>query len=137
MNIKILLFILVFIPVAAYGENISATRNLHPDLIPIYETLTSDQQAQQLVGTSFVLTLNLKHASEKYLLFHDTQVIVDEVTKYYLIKWLFTPDDVKTIMGKADLPCRVKGRIIEVTKGATTPDMPYLAVKLLKVDLEP
>lgn len=124
-------------PVATYGGSLSATQDLHPDLIPIYEKLNSDTQSQQLVDTPLNLTLKLKHSSEKYLLFHDTRIIIDEKTKYYLIKWKFNPQDIQPIIGKANVNCRVKGRIIDVVKGPTTPDMPYVVVKLLSVELSP
>jgi hypothetical protein len=135
MKTKILLFILFFISVATYGGSLTATQNLHPDLIHIYEKLNSDKQSQELVGTPLSLSLELKHSSEKYLLFHDTQVIIDEVTKYYLIKWKFDPNDIEPIIGKANVTCRVKGKIIEVVKGPTTPGMPYVVVELISVEL--
>ena len=135
MKSKLLLLILFFIPVATYGGSVAATQDLHPDLVPIYEKLISDKPSQQLVGTPLDLTLKLKHSSEKYLLFHDTRIIVDEVTKYYLIKWKFNANDIEAIIGKADVACRVNGRITEVVKGPTTPGMPYIVVELLNVEI--
>ena len=121
--------------VATYGGSVTAIQNLHHDLIHIYEKLNSDKQSQELVGTPLSLTLELKQSSEKKLLFHDTQVIIDEETKYYLIKWKFNPNDIEPIIGKANVTCRVKGRIIEVVKGPTNPGMPYVVVELISVEL--
>jgi len=135
MKLKLLLLILFFVPVATCGGSVAATQELHPDLIPIYEKLISDTPCQQLVGTPLDLTLKLKHASEKYLLFHDTRIIVDEATKYYLVQWKFNAHALEAIIGKADVACRVKGRITEVVKGSTTPGMPYIVVELSSVEL--
>lgn len=135
MKLNLLLSILFFIPIATYGGSVTATQDLHPNLVPIYEKLISDKQSQQLVGTPLNLDLKLKHSSKKYLLFHNTQIIIDEVTKYYLIRWAFKVTDVEAIIGKSDVVCRVKGKITEVVKGPTTPDMPYLVVELLNVEL--
>lgn len=135
MKSKIPLLILFLMPVTTDGSSFSATQDLHPDLIPVYEKLNSDKHSPQLIDTPLNLTLKLKHASEKYLLFHGTQIIIDEKTKYYLIKWKFSPRDIAPFVGKANVMCRVKGRIIEVVKGPTTPGMPYVVVELLNVDL--
>ena len=135
MKSIILLLILFFIPVATYGGSLTATQGLHPDLLPIYEKLISDKQSQQLIGTPLNLNLKLKHSSEKYLLFHNTQIIIDEVTKYYLIKWVFNATDVEAIVGKSDVICRVQGKITELVKGPTTPGMPYVVVEILNVEL--
>jgi hypothetical protein len=135
MKTKLLIFILLLISVATYGDSKAATEDLHPSLIPIYEKLISEKQSRQLVGTPLSLTLTLKLSSEKHLLFHNTRITVDEMTKYYLIKWKFNAKDVEGIIGKADIPCRVKGRISEVVKGITTPGMPYVVVELLSIEL--
>jgi len=135
MKITILLWALIFIPFAAHGDFASETQYLNPALVPIYKSLVANDEASNLEGTFLDLTLKLKHASEKHLLFYDTQIAVDQETRYYLIKWKFSMDDIKAILDKTNVTCRVKGKIVEVVKGATTPGMPYIVVELSGVEL--
>lgn len=130
----ILVFMLLAVP--AYGGNESATSRLNADLVPIYEGLTAPGPATNLVGKRLDLTLKLRHASDRYLLFADTQIVVDKETRYYLIKWKFRPENVEALLGKSDVTCRVKGRIVEVVKGPTSPRMPYLIAELLSAELQ-
>ena len=103
---------------------------LNADLVPIYEHLLADGQPTKLIWKIVDLTLKLKFSSDKHLLFSDTQIMVDKNTKYYLIKWKYNPTDFKTIIGKSNIECRVKAKIIEVVKGATSPNMPYIVAEL-------
>jgi len=135
MKIKIALVLFTLIPLVAHGDIAAEAKYLNPALAPIYNSLMADDDSSNLVGTVLDLSLNLKHASEKYLLFYDTQIVVDQQTRYYLIKWKFSSDDIKAIQGKTDVTCRVKGKIIDVVQGATSPGMPYIIVELLSVEL--
>jgi len=99
------------ISVAAYGEYESSISELNVDLVPIYEKLMTEDQPTDLVGQRLELNLNLKHSSDRLLLFTDTQVAIDKDTKYYLIKWKFKPNDVKALFGKSNVRCKVNGRI--------------------------
>jgi hypothetical protein len=127
----ILLFL--SISLAAHASPESEISQLNADLVPIYEMLIKDDRPTDLIGTRLQLTLHLRHADDRYLLFTDTQIVVDEVTKYYLIKWKFRPEDAKAIVGKSNIRCKVNGRIIEVINGPTSPRMPYIVVELLSV----
>lgn len=135
MKARILFLMVLFIPLTAHGGNESAVSELNADLVPIYESLIADGQPTELVGKLLELTLQLKIASEKYLLFSDTQITVDKETKYYLIKWKYNPGDIKAVMGRSNVECKVKARIIEVIKGATSPDMPYIVAELVSIEL--
>lgn len=123
------------ISVAAYGEYESSISELNVDLVPIYEKLMTEDQPTDLVGQRLELNLNLKHSSDRLLLFTDTQVAIDKDTKYYLIKWKFKPNDVKAIFGKSNVRCKVNGRIVEVIKGPMSPGMPYVVVELESIEL--
>lgn len=129
-----LLFLLI--PLGAYGEPESAISRLNPNLVPVYESLTKEGQPTGLVGKRLDLTLTLRHASDRYLLFNDTQIVVDKETRYYLIKWKFKPGDVESLLGKSNVKCKVSGRIVEVIKGPKTPRMPYIVVELISVELQ-
>ena len=135
MKAQIFFLIFLLISPVVHGGNDSAVSELNPDLVPIYEGLIADGQSTELVGKLVEVTLQLKFSSEKYLLFLDTQIIVDTETKYYLIKWKFGQNAIKPILGKSNVKCKVKGRIIEVIKGATSPRMPYVVVELISVEL--
>ncbi len=135
MKAQIFFLIFLLIPLAVRAGNESAVSKLNPDLVPIYESLIADGQSTELVGKLLELTLFLKFSSEKYLLFSDTQIIVDAETKYYMIKWKFGQNAIKAILGKSNIKCKVKGRIIEVIKGTTSPGMPYVVAELISVEL--
>ena len=128
------ILILLLISVAANGEYESATAELNAGLLPIYEILMTEDQPVNLVGRRIALSLNLKHSSDRLLLFTDTRVAVDKDTKYYLIKWKFTLDDVKDLLGKSNVRCNVEGRIVEVFGGARSPGMPYVVVELESIE---
>lgn len=129
----ILLFLSTFVKALAAPE--SAVSRLNPDLVPIYESLVTEGEGSKLVGKQLELSLSLKHASDRFLLFTDTQVVLDQNTKYYLIKWEYELNDIRELLGKTDVICKVKGRIVEVVSGERTSRMPYIIVKLVSVEL--
>ena len=134
MKTLIVILTLIFLSTMTHGGNESSVMELNADLVPIYESLIADGQPTELIGKILELTLKLKFSSDKYLLFSDTQIMVDKNTKYYLIKWKYNPIDIKAIIGKSNIECKVKARIIEVVKGATSPNMPYIVAELLSVE---
>ena len=134
MKTLIVILTLIFLSTMTHGGNKSSVMELNADLVPIYESLIADGQPTELIGKILELTLTLKFSSDKYLLFSDTQIIIDKNTKYYLIKWKYNPNDIKAIVGKSNIECKVKARIIEVVKGATSPNMPYIVAELLSVE---
>lgn len=135
MKISSPILIVLLVSLAAYGGSGSATSELNADLVPIYESLMKEERPTNLIGRRLNLTLTLKYASDRHLLFADTQVVVDKDTKYYLIKWKFRRDDVQALLGKSNVRCKVNGRIVEVIKGPTSPGMPYIVVELMSVEL--
>jgi hypothetical protein len=134
MKTLILLFNFLFAFLLVHAGDLPAISELDSGLLPVYESLLAEGDSAELIGKNLELSLDLKLSSDKYLLFSDTQVVVDDKTRYYLIKWQFKPDVVREILGKSDIDCKVSGRIIEVKKGATTPGMPYVVVELVGVE---
>jgi hypothetical protein len=128
------ILILLSISAAVYGEYDSAISDLNADLVPIYEQLMAEGRPMDLVGRRLDLSLNLKYSSDRLLLFTDTQIAIDRDTKYYLIKWKFKPNDIKPLLGKSNVGCNVKGRIVEVIKGKMSPGMPYIVVELESIE---
>ncbi len=119
----------------ANGGDENAISELNAALVPVYGRLLEDGKATDLIGKDLDLTLVLKYASDRHLLFSDTQIIVDRDTKYYLIKWKFRKSDVEDVIGKSNVKCRVRGTIVDVIKGATSPRMPYIVVELVTIEI--
>lgn len=134
---RILSFVPIFLAVSVngYAADDSATSQLNPDLVPIYERLVAEGQGSDLVGKRIELRLHLRHASERFLLFSDTRVVLGKDTKYYLIKWKFEPTEIENFIGKSDVTCNVSGRIVEVVSGAKASGMPYIIVELISLEL--
>jgi len=130
----ILFLLLMSISVQPSAAGDAAVSRLNPQLVPLYRQLMSGQNAD-LVGKPLLLELRLKHASERFLLFDDTQVVVDSNTSYYLIRWQYEPEDIAGLIGKTAITCRVSGRIAQVIAVANPPRMPYLVVRLQSVTL--
>ena len=127
------LFLSIF--VKAFAAHESAVSRLNAGLVPIYESLVTDGQASKLVGKQLELNLSLKHASDRFLLFTDTQIVLDKNTKYYLIKWEYETNDIRELVGKSDVVCKVKGRIVDVVSGVKASGMPYIIVELISVEI--
>ncbi len=114
-----------------------ATALLDNEIRPLYRDVANGTPATDIVGRTLDLSLDLRFCSEKHVLFKDTQVVVDEDTKYYFIKWTFDPAVVASLQGKKDVQCSVKGTITEVRRGETTPGMPHVIATLESVTLQP
>jgi hypothetical protein len=82
LSAKVSSTVILLVSLAAYGGPGSAISQLNADLVPIYEILMKEERPTNLVGKRLNLTLNLKYASDRHLLFTDTQVVIDKDTKY-------------------------------------------------------
>lgn len=131
----ILILLFLSISVKAFATFELAVSGLNTDLVPIYESLVTAGQGSDLVGKKLELDLSLKHASERFLLFKDTQIVLDKNTKYYLIKWEYKLSDIRELLGKTEVVCKVKGRIVEVVSGEKASRMPYIIVELISAEL--
>lgn len=132
--LRILPALLLIAASVAAGDDPAVSR-LDPELVPLYRQLLAEAQRSELVGRQLTLKLDLKHASERLLLFSDTQIVVDSDTRYYLIRWQYDPEDVSALIGKTGIACRVSGRIVQVVANEISPRMPYLVVELQSVSL--
>lgn len=133
LRIILVLLLAAGLPMSSAAGD-SATSRLNPELVPLYRQLMSPRHAD-LTGRQLTLQLRLKYASEHFLLFTDTQVVIDDNTSYYLVKWLYEAEDIAGLIGKSDIVCRISGEIVEVIINANPPRMPYLVVKLQSVSL--
>ena len=130
--VAVVLFVCLFLKTFA-ADDLAISR-LNPDLVPLYDSLLAEGQGAELIGKPLQLRLNLKHASDRLLLFTDTQIVPDKDTRYYLIKWRFRPNNLSGLAGKRNVVCKVRGRIVEIVSGAPAPRMPYIIAELLSVE---
>lgn len=135
MNRVIAFLVLLSIFGFVGAEQYPSLAEMNDRLIPIYKRLVKSNVPSELVGEKLKLTLSLRYASEKIILFNGTRVIVDSETKYYLIKWKFDPQRIKELFGKSNIKCKIEGTIIEVVKDQISPGMPYLIVEVDSVQL--
>ena len=135
MRIILAVLVVISIYAKAHATDEPTVSKLNSELIPIYEQLMTKGENASLIGQYVEAKLHLRHASERFLLFTDTQVVLDNGTNYYLIKWRFEPDDISDFIGKSDVICKVSGRVVEVVSGAKASGMPYVVVELLQLEL--
>ena len=135
MEKAIIFFVCLTVPCLVSAEQYPSLVELNDDLAPIYERLIKSDDPNELVGERLELTLHLRYASEKRLLFNDTRIIIDEKTKYYFVMWKFAPRKVAEIIGKSDIQCKIEGRISAVVVGSISPGMPYIVVEVENVEL--
>ena len=126
----IVLLVCLVMPFLVSADQYPSLVELDDGLVPIYERLIKSNDPNELVGERLELTLSLRHASDKRLLFNDTRIIIDEKTKYYFVMWRFDPKKVVEIIDKSDIKCKIEGRIVEVVKGGISPGMPYIIVEI-------
>ena len=102
--------------------------NLHKDLGILFEKLLA--QNEDLVGKEYTMDLTLKIGSDRFLIFSDAYIQVDEETRYQIAKWKFTPDQTKGLEGKSGVMCRVTFEIEEVLMAGPYSDMPHFIAKI-------
>lgn len=135
MKRPIVILLCLLFPCMINAEQYPSLIELDEGLVPLYEHLMEADDPSGLVGTDVALTLNLRHASEKRVLFNDTRIIIDEKTKYYFVMWKFDPEQVANIIGKLDIECKIEGRVVDVVKGSISPGMPHLIVEIDSVQV--
>ena len=107
---------------------------LNDALKGLYQDVVSGVAETNIVGRAIDAHLSLLMCSDKHLLFEDTQIVVDKETKYNFVMWKFSETEVAAVNGgRQGLRCQVKGRIIEVRRGETTPGMPYVVAQLVQI----
>jgi hypothetical protein len=115
-------------------ETSAQTVLLNDALKGLYQDVVSGVAETNIVGRAIDAHLSLLMCSDKHLLFEDTRIVVDKDTNYYFVEWKFNEAQVATARGgRLGLRCHVKGRIIEVRRGETTPGMPYVVAQLQQI----
>ena len=111
------------------------TSQLNKGLKGLFHDVASGVAESNIVGRPIDVYLNLRLCSEKHLFFNDTQIVLDGKTTYQFITWQYDQADVEKVKGQKNITCHVKGHVIEVRRGATTPGMPYVVAQLEQIAL--
>jgi hypothetical protein len=131
------LFTTLLVAQLARGEtndlHIASSAMLAPELRPLYMDLQAGISETNIVGRNLDIILHLRMCTDKWLLFKDTRIVVDDNTSYYLVKWLYSLETIKPIIGKSDIQCRVTAKISEVVRGESTP-YPYVIAKIENIE---
>jgi hypothetical protein len=114
-------------------HHVASTAALAPELQPLYMDLQAGIFDTNIVGRDLDVILHLRMCTDKWLLFKDTRIVVDDNTSYYLVKWLYPIETIKPIIGKSDIQCRVTAKISEVIRGESTP-YPYVIAKIESIE---
>ncbi|MBM3871867.1 MAG: hypothetical protein FJ392_13065 [Verrucomicrobia bacterium] len=106
------------------------TAEFAPELRPLFETLISERSLS-LVGKEYTVPLRIKHASEKFLVFSNSQIQLDPDTKYEIGKWRFDTSITSPYHGKKNVVVFVKFRIDQIHK--EDPKMPFFEATILSI----
>ena len=116
----------------AFG--ISPDDELDSVLLHIYDQMVSPSESSKLVAETYTATLSLKHASDKYLIFFDAYIRVNDSEKYQIAKWLFDPSVVASVVGKEGIECTVRFVVKEVRTENVYSKMPHIVAEILSID---
>ena len=123
-------FIILISPVFA----VSPDSKLDPDLLAIFNQLTSTDESKELIGKKFSMVLSLKYATKKHLVFHDAYIRVSKGEKYQIARWLFDPTIISSVVGKNGIECTVEFIIKEVKTKNVYKKMPHIIVEIIKLN---
>ena len=125
---KIFILLLTVCCFTCFAETKNDISALNPKLQELYKQLKSNKLKKD---GEYTITLRLKFANEKAILFQDGYVKVDKTTKYSFLKFKRTytlPEGLEK-----GQKVNVNFKILEIRKSETTPGMPYLFVELIRI----
>ena len=123
----------------AYGETPPADRQtamLNADIRPIYHDVATGAADSNIVGRVLDAHLSLRFCSADHLLFNDTQILMEETTRYQFVRWQYSDAVVANVKGLTGVVCHVIGHIVDVKRGATTPRMPHVIAQLDQIAVD-
>ena len=109
----------------------TATKDLDPKLLMMFEQFQSEKS--KLENKEFEIDLTVKVASDRFLIFSDAYLQVDEETKYQIGKWIFTPEQTTNLGLKRGSDCRVRFKIEKVMNEPPYSDMPHFSAHILSI----
>ncbi len=127
---KYVCILLFVIPGVTYA--ISPDENMNSELMPIYEALVGSEN-ERIINKEFTVTLVLKHASDRHIIFSDAYVKVSENEKYQIAKWEFSPEITKKISGKSGIKCKVTFVVSKINVGVPYKNIPHIVAKIMGI----
>lgn len=113
----------------------TATEELDPQLLHIFEQMRIEAKAAELEEKEFEANLTVKVATEKFLIFSDAYLQADEETKYQIGKWKFDPEQIAELNAKRGDVVTVKLKIEEIRTQVPYADMPHFIATILSIAL--
>mgnify|MGYP006902134716 CR=1 FL=1 len=96
--------------------------------------MQSEEGIKELEGKEFEIDLTIKHATEKFLVFSDAYLRIDEETRYQIGKWIFTAEQTQALDGKRGSVCRVRFEVEEVRTESPYADMPHILAEIISLE---
>jgi hypothetical protein len=103
------------------------------ELMEIYNSLVSDGNSQDLIGKEYTALLSLKFASEKHLIFSDTYIRTSDNESYQIVKWEFSPEAIKDMLGKSNVKFNITFKVLNARKNQPYKDMPHIIATVLQI----
>ena len=132
-NMKILFPIILTTIVAFDLIGATATRELNPQLLQIFEQMHLEEEASKLKKKEFEANLTVRVATERFLVFSDAHLQMDEETMYQIGKWKFDPEQVAALDVKRGDIVTVKFKIQEIRTEAPYADMPHFVATIMSI----
>jgi hypothetical protein len=111
----------------------TVTEELNPKLLAIFEQMQSEAGASELEGKTFQADLTLRIATERFLVFSDAYLQVDEDTRYQIGKWMFDPEQIAALKLKRDDRVTVTFKIEAIRTAAPYADMPHFVATEMSI----
>ena len=111
----------------------TATKELAPQLLKIFESMQLGAEASELEKKEFESDLTVKVATEKFLIFSDAYLQADEETKYQIGKWIFDPKQIAALEVKRGDIVTVKFKIEDIRTKAPYTGMPHFVATIISI----
>ena len=132
-NMRILLTSILTTVLTCNLFAVTATKELNPHLLQIFEQMQMEATASDLLGKEVVAQLTVKFATEKFLIFSDAYLQADEETNYQIGKWIFKPEQITQFnMKRGDL-VTVKLKIEEIRTESLYAEMPHFVATIISI----
>jgi hypothetical protein len=112
---------------------VTASQQLNPTLLPVFESLISKSESNELIGQVIAADLSLKFASEKHLIFYDAYLDASDGSKYQIAKWHFDINTIREVIGKYDTHYKVTFKITGVVNHGLNKNMPYIEAEIISI----
>ncbi|WFB37588.1 hypothetical protein P3T73_07425 [Kiritimatiellota bacterium B12222] len=115
-------------------EAVTPSKELDPVLLDLFEQGLLGPAPSEIEGQEFVAELTVRMVSDRFLVFSDAYVQIDEETKYQIGKWIFTPEQLASVPVKAGESYLVTFKIQKVMREEPYEDMPHFVALILSFE---